>query len=164
VQLVSDLPIPNPKYPNPDGTPKTFPVMIALQARVVGLVNAEPAFLSFGMVRPGQALERVVRIECRDDFQLPAQMPVAIQGLYGGDFPYAQNFATEFVPVEAGKSVDLKLNLLGMPENLSGSFGGILKVTVGHPSMSEVSIRFSGVCRPGAPAPAPAPPATGSGN
>jgi hypothetical protein len=165
VQLVSDIPILKPKYPNADGTPKTFPVMIAVQARVVGLVNAEPGFLSFGMVRPGQTLERVVRIECRDDFQLPAEMPTTIAGLYGGEFPYAANFATEFVPVEPGKSVDLKLKLLGLPEDLSGSFGGILKVSVGHPSMAEVSVRFSGVCRPGAPlAPAAAPSGGGTGN
>ncbi len=160
LQLLSDLPIPNPKYPNPDGSVKCYPVMIAVQARVMGLVGAEPAFVSFGMVRPGQAMERAVRIECRDEFQLPGSMPVQIEGLYGGEFPYAQSFATEFGPVEAGR-VDLKLKLLGLPKDLNGSFGGILKVSVGHPSMAEVSVRFSGVCRPGTPADAPT---SGTGN
>ncbi len=162
IQLISDLPIPNPKYPNEDGSAKCFPVMLALQARVIGLVNAEPAFISFGMVRPGQTVERSVRIESHDEtFQLSTGMPVQIEGLYGGEFPYSSYFATTLEPVEDGKVLELKLKLVGLPADLNGSFGGILKLAVGHPSMEELTVRFSGVCRPGTPAAAPT---GGSGN
>lgn len=162
IQLISDLPIPNPKYPNEDGAAKCFPVMLALQARVIGLVNAEPAFISFGMVRPGQTVERSVRIESHDEtFQLFTGMPVQIEGLYGGEFPYSSYFATTLEPADDGRVLDLKLKLEGLPADLNGSFGGILKLAVGHPSMKELTVRFSGVCRPGSPAAAPT---GGSGN
>ena len=123
--------------------------MITVQARVTGLVHAEPSFVSFGMVRPGQIVERSVRIECHDDFVLSTEMPITVEGLYGQEFPYADAFTTAIEPVEGGRLVDLKLRLEGLPDDLNGSFGGILKVSVGHPGMDELTVRFSGVCRPG---------------
>ena len=129
--------------------PKNYSTTIAVQARVLGLVHAEPGFVSFGMVRPGQVLERTVRLQCHDDFELAPDMPVTIEGLYGQKFPYPDAFTTELVPVEGGKLLDLRLRLEGLPDEVNGSFGGILKLAVGHPSMEELSVRFSGVCRPG---------------
>ena len=126
----------------------TYTTLVAVQARVTGLVNAEPGFVSFGMVRPGQVVERVVRVECFDEFELSTEMPTVVEGLYGQEFPYADQFTWKMEKVEGG-AIDLRLRLEGLPDDSNGSFGGLLKLSVGHPWMDELAIRFSGVCRPG---------------
>src|SRR5262249_51639933 len=58
INFKSDLVISNPKYPNPDGTPQYTGFMLNVQAQVLGMVSAEPPFLTFGMVKPGEEIER----------------------------------------------------------------------------------------------------------
>ena len=152
----SDLPISNPKYPSQDGSPQFHSVMINVQAQVTGMVSAEPSFLTFGMVRPGEAVERVLRIESHDDFTIKSDMPVVFEGLQGQEFPYTDVFKVTIEPQEGGKVADLKVSLVGFPPELNGSFGGVLKLKIGHPFMEELQVRFSGVCRPQIPATAPA--------
>lgn len=145
--LTSDLPVANPKYPAPDGEVKYHTVPLSVQARVTGLVHAEPAFVGFGMVRPGQVIQRTVRVECHDDFKLQPDTKVEFQGLYGGEFEYADRFEVAQQVSEDGKYLDLTITLTGLPEDLNGSFGGIMQVHVGHPSTESLPVRFSGVCR-----------------
>jgi hypothetical protein len=80
-------------------------------------------------------------------------MPVAFEGLQGQEFPFADAFEVTVVPLEGGKEADLVVKLKGLPEELNGSFGGQIKVQVGHPHMQELLVRFSGVCRVGLPTP-----------
>jgi hypothetical protein len=150
-QVSTDIEVAKPKFPNQDGSAKYHQVPLAVQARVIGMVHAEPAFVGFGMIRPGEVVERVVRIQSNDDYQLAADTLVTMEGLYGGEFEYADLFTTTLEPVEEGKSMDLRVRLEGLPDEVNGSFGGILKVAVGHPSMKDLTIRFSGVCRAGLP-------------
>ncbi len=147
----SDIELKNPKHPKPDGSPTFYTISLGVQARVTGMVNATPAFLGFGMVRPGQEVERTVLIESHDDFKLTADIPVSFEGLYGGEFEYAHLLETELVPSDEGDAMEIRLKLTGLPEDATGSFGGILKVGVGHPSIEELVVRFSGVCRLGLP-------------
>lgn len=151
ITFKTDLLVAHPKYPSPDGTPTTHNFMVNVQAQVSGMVSAEPSFLTFGMVRPGEAIERSLRIECHDTFKLNADIPVVFEGLQGQEFPFTNAFVVTVEPLEEGKAANLKVQLKGMPEDLNGSFGGVLRVKVGHPFMEELQVRFSGVCRPGLP-------------
>jgi hypothetical protein len=156
IQFLSDLAITNPKYPSPDGAPQFHGFMLNLQAQVLGMVSAEPPFLTFGMVKPGEAIERTLRLECHDDeFKLTADIPVVVEGLQGQALPWGDRFQITVVPLEDGRSADLKVLLTGLPDDVNGSIGGQLRVKVGHPNMEEVAIRFSAVCRPGLPPVAP---------
>jgi len=151
VRFATDIPIAHPRYPNPDGSEQFHVAQINVQAQVTGMVHADPAFISFGLVRPGEVVERSLRIECHDDFQLSADMPASLQGLQGQEFMYSDAFSISVAPVEEGRLFELKLRIEGLPDEVNGSFGGILKVQVGHPWMDELTVRFSGVCRPGIP-------------
>lgn len=147
----TDIPVANPRYPSEDGTQTFHIVQVNVQAQVTGMVHADPAFISFGLVRPGEVVERQVRIECHDDFQLSTDMATSLEGLQGQEFPHADAFSMTVEPVEEGRLFLLKMRIEGLPESVNGSFGGILKIGVEHPWMKELSVRFSGVCRPGVP-------------
>jgi hypothetical protein len=163
IQFKSDLLVAHPKYPSQDGAPQTHGFMLNVQAQVTGMVSAEPSFLTFGMVRPGEPVERALRILCHDDFKLQADTPVVVEGLQGQEFPYKDSFAVTLQPDASGKSADLKVRLAGLPADLNGSFGGMLRVRVGHPHMEELQVRFSGVCRPGLPVASAQPVVLGTG-
>lgn len=160
VNFKSDLVIAHPKYPSPDGSPQYHGFMMNVQAQVTGMVSAEPAFITFGMVRPNEPIERALRIQCHDKdgtFKLPAELPVVFEGLQGQEFPWKDRFSTSLELLDGGTAADFKVRLSGLPEDLNGSFGGVIRIKVGHPYMDELLVRFSGVCRPGLP------PATGGG-
>jgi hypothetical protein len=123
-----------------------------VQAQVSGLVSATPNFLSFGMVRPGQPVERYVYIRAHDDFQLSADMPVRVEGLKGEEFQYPDAISWSIEPAPEEGNLKLTVKIEGLPEDLNGSFGGTVKVGVGHPDKPELEVRFSGVCRTGLPA------------
>jgi hypothetical protein len=151
INLRSDLEVAHPKYPSPDGSPQYHGVMINVQAQVTGMVSSEPSFLTFGMVRPGEEVERMARIECHDDFQLTDKIEVVMEGLQGQEFPFRDAFETSVIPEDGGSKAAIKVRLKGFPEGQNGSFGGVLRILVDHPNMPEVRINFSGVCRPGLP-------------
>jgi hypothetical protein len=151
LSLKTDMEIAHPKYPNQDGSPQFHTLMVSIQAQVVGMVSAEPSFLTFGMVRPGEPVERTLRLECHDDFQLRSDIPVVFEGLQGQAFPYADVFQVAVEPAEDGKAADVKVKLTGFPTDQNGSFSGVLKIQVGHPHLPELQVRFSGVCRPALP-------------
>ena len=131
------------------GTSVSFPPAVM----ATGMVSAEPAFITFGMVRPGEPVERTVRLEAHDEFLLTSEIPWTLEGLQGQEFPFADVFQVTLEPTEEGRAADLKLRVEGFPDDLSGSFGGVVKLALGHESMPELLVRFSGVCRPGLPAP-----------
>lgn len=148
----TDLLVAHPKYPSHDGTPPTHNLVLNVQAQVVGMVSAEPPFLTFGMVKPGEAIERSLRLESHDpEFPMTADIPVVFEGLQGQEFPFADAFSVTVEPQEGGAWANVKVLLKGMPNDLNGSFGGVLRLKVNHPSMEELQVRFSGVCRPGLP-------------
>ena len=151
ISFKTDLLIAHPKYPVKDGPPPTHGFLVNVQAQVSGMVSAEPAFLTFGMVRPGDPLERSLRIQCHDDFKLRGDMPVVLEGLQGQELPFKDAFAVVIEPDADGKAANVKVQLKGMPPETNGSFGGVLRLKVGHPFMDEVQVRFSGVCRPALP-------------
>ncbi len=152
LRLVTDSPKPGQEEADPEVPVEMYDVRVFVQAQVTGLVSASPNFISFGMVRPGQTIDRTSRIICHDDFKLATDMPFRLEGLRGDEFPYADAMSVtlEPVPGEPG-SLDLRLRLEGLPEDLNGSFGGLVKLDVGHPLKEELLVRFSGVCRPGIP-------------
>ncbi len=155
INFKSDLVIEHPKYPSADGAPQYHGFMLNLQAQVLGMVSAEPPFLTFGMVKPGESIERAVRLECHDDFKLSADMPVVVEGLQAQELPWGDRFKVTITPLEDGKAADVKVLLTGLPEDVNGSIGGQIRLMVGHPNMEEVALRFSAVCRPGLPPVAP---------
>lgn len=151
LRFSTDIPIAHPRYETPDGSIPTHLAQLYVQAQVTGMVHADPAFVSFGLVRPGEVVERSVRIECHDDFQLSTDIPCTVEGLQGQPFPYADAISTSLESVEEGRVLELKIRLEGLPDDVNGSFGGILQIAVGHPYLPVLSVRLSGVCRPGLP-------------
>jgi hypothetical protein len=126
-----------------------------VSANVTGLVVATPNFISLGVVRPGEVVERTVKIESLDpSFALPAAPTHRLTSLTGGEFTYANNFTVVIAPTPGaeGKSLDVTLRLEGMPEEANVSFGGMVQIDVGHPTKPDINIRFSGLARPGIPA------------
>jgi len=150
IRLTTDQLIPSPR--DVEGVPKHYFVIGYTQVQVQGIVSANPAYVPFGMVRPGTVVERVVRIVCHDDFPLSPDVPVQLTALIQKDvFDYNKSFTTHIDPVEGKNALDLTVRLEGLPDDASGSFGGMLKLEIGHPSKKELLVRFSGVCRPGIP-------------
>jgi len=138
-----------------DHAPTTRELMCFVNATVNALVVATPNFVSFGAVRPGEPMERSVKVECLDpDFALPADPDYRFQSITGGEFTGAENFSVHIAPVEGseGKQLDVTVRLEGLPDDFTGSFGGMVTLSIGHPTKPEVSVRFSGVARPGIPA------------
>jgi hypothetical protein len=138
-----------------DAPEATRELVCNVMANVTALVVATPNFISLGVVRPGEPVERTVRIESLDpDFQLPASPEYRFQSLTGGEFTGAEHFSLSVAPTPdaAGKSLDVTLRLEGLPDDYQGSFGGMVTLAVGHPTKPEVNVRFSGVARPGIPA------------
>lgn len=151
IMFRTDLPIAHPRFPTKDGPPPMHSFMLNVQAQVSGMVSAEPSFLTFGMVRPGEPLERSLRLQCHDDFMLRGDMAFVLEGLQGQELPFKDAFGVAIEPDADGKAANVKVQLKGMPQDTNGSFGGVLRLKVGHPYMDEVQVRFSGVCRPALP-------------
>lgn len=136
-----------------------------IQATVSGMIVANPNFVSLGLVAPGTPVERSVRIESLDPaFALSEDMPIEVVSFTGDEFQHADQFSFDVSPVagQEGQAVDLTITLAGMPEDFQGSFGGSVRMKIGHPSKDLLEIRFSGVSRPGLPA-QPAGGGTGAG-
>ena len=148
VRFDSDIVVPHPKYPSADGSAQYYSVQLNVQAQVTGMVSAEPGFLSFGMVNAGTPVERALMLEVHDDFKLTADIPVVVKGMQGQDFPFGEAFKTTLTPLDDGKRAELRIKLDGIPEDALGSFGGSLEIQVGHPFMSSLTVRFSGISRP----------------
>ena len=160
IRLVSDVPVPGSHGDSETqgaaddghdhGSSPVHELRCYVQAQVTSMVSATPGFVSFGMVRPGQVVERTVLIRCHDDFELDPALSVRIEGLRSEEFALADSFATTLTPLEDGV-LELKLELLGLPEEHQGSFGGVVRLAIGHPLKEELQVRFSGVCRAGLP-------------
>ncbi len=150
--------------PGPDGKPPHYSATLMLTARVRGLISYEPAYISFGLVKPGQVMSRTVKIQSFDPkFTLGIpELKIAGPNPQTPDFKYAGNFSTAARPTADGKAVEVELTLNGLPETADGAFQGKIVIKTGHPAKPEVEVMFSGVCRPGAkPATPPATPPAG---
>ena len=126
-----------------------------VMAQVTGMIAANPYYISFGLVRPGQVVTRSVRITNNDEAFSFAEPSISIRG-YQGDFEYPDALTTSVRRVEGNDAWDVEVTLDGLPEDLNSSFRGMVQIEVGHATKPVVEIPFSGVCRSGVQAPAPA--------
>ncbi|TAJ16783.1 MAG: DUF1573 domain-containing protein [Planctomycetota bacterium] len=151
IRLLTDQPLPG-AAPAADGKPTMHETQFMVMAQVKGMVTCEPMFVSYGMLRPGQASSRTLRISCNDPaFQLPAPK-LSLTNLKGEPFEYDDYITRTVKPIAGmeGKAYDVELVCTGMPETLNGNFMGTLTIETGHPTKPKVEVRFTGVCRPGA--------------
>jgi hypothetical protein len=155
-----------------DGKLPTYGASVMVTARVMGLISFDPQYLSYGLVRPGQVVPRSLTIKSFDpNFTFADNLEVRLIGPSDQkpEFAYANSFSHTVKPSEDRKSAVVELTLNGLPETVDGSFQGRLMVKTGHPQKPEISVLFSGVCRPGVkatptgapPTPVPVPPAGG---
>ena len=139
--------------PDPEtGERPNYGASVMLSARVRGLISFEPQYLSFGLVRPGEARERILRVTSWDpEFKLNEEIPIRLVDAKSNEaaFAYPDSFTTTAEVSEDGKTMDVKINLTGLPDTANGTFQGRLLVETGHASRPTVSVLFSGVCRPG---------------
>jgi hypothetical protein len=153
VPLKSDLAIPGAdKLPN--GQFPTYESTITVMARVTGMIEYMPAFVSLGLIRPGQTQSRSIRLTSHDAEYKVAEPKVSIQGRDTVEWEYAKHFSTTLRPVPNENAVDIEVTLNGMPETLSGSFSGNLVIQTGYAGKPEIKLPITGVCRGGAVQPA----------
>ena len=150
VGIKSDIEIPGGEK-LPTGAAPTYEVSVPIMARVTGMISYTPAFVSLGLIRPGQVVSRSVRVTSHDpDFKIP-EPKVVVSGRGGAEWEFASRFSSVVRPVAGENAVDIELRLDGMPDTLNGSFSGELTIQVGHPEKPELKLPITGVCR-GAPA------------
>ncbi|MBM3977525.1 MAG: DUF1573 domain-containing protein [Planctomycetes bacterium] len=156
IRLLTDQPLKGSPA-TADGKPALHETQFMLMAQVKGMISCEPMFVSYGMLRPGQAASRTLKITCNDPaFQLP-NPKLTLTNLKGEPFEYDGYITRTVKPIAGmeGKAYEVELTCTGMPETLNGNFMGTLTVETGHPTKPKVEVRFTGVCRPGAPPAAP---------
>lgn len=153
VRFVTDIEQPDKALPN--GDPMYFDSILYVIANVQGPITVNPPHVSFGLLRPGQALTRRTTITVTDeDFVFPENPKATLKG-YGVDFPYTDDFEIKFNRIEGTKNVDLVVTLLGIDTmEGNGSFRGFIEVELGHPSKPTLDVGFSGVVRAGVGQPA----------
>jgi hypothetical protein len=163
ISLKSDITIPGGEK-GPNGAEPMYEVSVPVMARVTGMISYTPAFVSLGLIRPGQVVSRVIRVTSHDPVFKLGEPKVVIQGREGGEWDLANRFSTVIRPVAGENSIEVELRLDGMPETLNGSFSGTLDIQIGHPEKPEIKLPITGVCRGAAvgtpaqgPSPAPAP-------
>jgi Protein of unknown function (DUF1573) len=158
LQLVSDIEIEGQELEEGE-QPDTYSASVTVSAEVVGPFTYTPAYLSMGLVRPGELRTRSVRVDGHDvNFKLSENLPsLRIVGLpvpnepgVYEDWDLAEFFVAEVKPVEGQNAIDVELRLEGLPEDKRGSFGGMLVVELDHPAKKEIPLRITGVCRGGA--------------
>ncbi|QDU67003.1 DUF1573 domain-containing protein [Engelhardtia mirabilis] len=169
LRLVSDVPVEGAPA-MPDGSARTQSAICYTVAQVVGLVSANPYYVSFGLVRPGQELERSFTIEIADDEFVAGEMPVTLRGRQPQDEELlADRLTWSVVPVDGDPhKYEVRLTLADLPDSYTGPFGGYVDVEIGHPTKPTLSIPFSGVVRtnvvrPQAPPATPIPGTSGPG-
>lgn len=154
--MASDRLIPDPKSAvGHDGKPSTFSAKVYVQAQVLGIVAAAPPFVSFGLLRPGEVQERTIEISSHDaSFTLPPDLPITLESTQPGQaFPFMDKVTWTYETLQGGSKARLVVRMEGLPDDFTGSFGGNLRLAIGHPAKPELLVRFSGVCRAGIPDP-----------
>ncbi len=155
LRFVSDVPTPG-AMANPEGKPRMQSTATFIVAEeITGLVRASPAFVPFGLVRPGQTVTRTVRFESLDpDFQLPSDPQVEIVKRNDTvDAIIASCLTTTVAVLDEGRVVEVTFTLADVPDSYEGNLGGIVRVHVGHPSKPVIELHFSALCRPSIQAP-----------
>ena len=135
----------------PTGRQPMHQVHAFAYAAVEGVISASQHYISFGLLRTGQEISRTVTIENGDEeFEL-AEPTVTVRG-YQGEFEHPEHVSFDVVAVEEGKSYELTVTMRA-PEDLTGTFRGVVVVHLGHPAKPELELPFTGVVRaePGAP-------------
>ncbi|HIG12366.1 MAG: DUF1573 domain-containing protein [bacterium] len=156
LSVTSDVPIPGADV-GLDGKVPSYQASIMISAQVVGPFTFSPAYLSMGLVRPGQVQVRTLRIECHDDsFSFASGAPeVTVVGLQNPgtdtfrEWEYSGFFTPTLRPVTGKNAIDIELRLEGLPDDAAGSFRGTLLINLDHPDKSRISLVITGVCRGG---------------
>ena len=146
IALKTDVPLPNAQV-DADGNPQHHEVTLTAMAQVLGLVTANPFYLSMGIVPPGQTVERSFTIEVHDETFQPVEMPVTITGRTPEENELWAEHATARVERLEDGNFSVTLAIANLPETKAGPFGGNIDVAVGHPTKESLRVPFSGVCR-----------------
>lgn len=147
LRLLSDMPKPNQTMP--DGTPMMHEMIVFVTAQVLGPVTVNPPHLSFGILRPGQAEVRKATIKITDeDWKLEGAPQLVLRG-YGQEFPYGDDFKASIAQIPGTDDWELTLDLLGLEQDGSGAFRGLVEVQLGHPAKPILEVGFSGAVRAG---------------
>ena len=86
-----------------------------VMAQVTGMIAANPYYISFGLVRPGQVVTRSVRVTNHDEGFEFTEPTVSIRG-YQGDFEYPEALSTTVRAVPDEDAWDVEVTLDGLPE------------------------------------------------
>ncbi|MEM8713958.1 MAG: hypothetical protein AAGG01_23690 [Planctomycetota bacterium] len=128
-------------------------VGITASYRVVGPYSFEEDFVSFGLFRPGETVERILNLRVPDGDFDPTSLRLRIEEV--AEDPQFRSPAllrsrvlcTVIPPTEDGAPVQVKLRIVEVPAECVGVLRGRLAVETGDVTQPWVHVRFSGVCR-----------------
>lgn len=130
--------------------------------RVVGQVSLEPASVSFGQLRPGEAVARTVRLQGHDPDHPLAEPGVAVlPARPERDGALGELARTQVSAVPGENAWDIQILLEDYDGRFEGTFLGRLVVETGHPDQPSIEATISGFL-PLPVAGSPAGPPTGS--
>ena len=112
------------------------PVNLPVTASIRGDISLEPAVVSFGVLKPGEALERRVKIENRSPS--PVYLKLAP--------PSAAGLSASLIDVQAGRQSVLVVRV--DPSQIDGDLKTSLEIETTHPVESKVSLNIIGVQAP----------------
>lgn len=157
VRLVSDLPIEHEEG-EPELAAKTREISMYAIAQVKGVFQADPIWMSFAQLAPGEVKTLSVRVTCDDpewEFPEPTTTLVGYASPQNpeGVFEHTEVFTAEVRRVPDQNAFDVDLTCEGFPDDMNGTFRGMLEIALDHPKKESLQIPFSGVCRTGVTAP-----------
>lgn len=149
LRFLTDVPMDGERAPGSE--PRRHAVDLHIMADVTGLVRSAPQFFTFGLLRPGQSLTRVARIESLDpDFHLAETFEVSFESTDPRVLELAERHLTfHFIEHEPGRSVDVHATVADLPTDFDGLFSGNVHFHVNHPTRERVTIAFHGMVRGG---------------
>jgi hypothetical protein len=110
--------------------------------------RAEPQFVTFGRVAPGEAATATVELECLAAVGLPEDTQIRLEAVPGQPFAPAECFAFDLQREEGGHRARLEARLLGLPEGSAGSYGAVLVIDPGIAELPGLKLRLYVSCAP----------------
>ena len=156
INLITDVPL--GEQLDAEGQPMMHEVLVTAVAQIQGLVTANPFYISMGIVPPGERREKSFTLEIHDPEFQPEALEVVVEGRTANEVELWKEHTSATAERLPDGNFLVKMVMEGLPDSMSGPFGGTVKVKVGHPTKEFVTVPFSGVCRNSVTAPQARPP------
>lgn len=121
-------------------------VELVAMVTVTEAFRAQPEFVTFGRVAPGEAASATVELECLGAVGLPADTAIRLEPVPGAALVPESSVAFELVREDGGRRARLVARLLGLPDGSSGSYGALVVLAPGVEGLPELRLRLYVSC------------------